>query len=209
MNLNYKRGLIRFWIVASVVWLAAIATLYGDAEAVGFYLGHQYQLLARSPLSWKAALEQERITAIRSQSCRQAHELSCKHRDRAAYAQCIGSDRMARPDQRRSGRFDTLAERILGENEYDELIRERECGMPICDRDAYLRNAKGLFIAAGDSPDNLTAELCDGFRMIEVPRVNWVWISGAVLPIFLLLILWLIGTWIARGFVAAKGRPEK
>ena len=202
MGFNYKRGLFRLWIVASVVWLAAVTAERGNAEAVGFYLSHQYQLFARSPLSWKAALEKERITANRSQACEQAHQMSCEHRDRVAYEQCIG-----RPDVRRSRWQSDSPKR--GENEYDELIRERQCGIPICDRDAYLRNAKGLFIASGDSPDNLTAELCDGFRMIEVPRVNWAWIGGAVLPIFLPLILWLIGTWIARGFVAAKGRPEK
>jgi len=183
VTLNYKQGLFRFWIVASVVWLAVMATLYGDAGAVGSYLGHQYHLYGRSPLSWKAALERERLTEARSQSCRQAHEQSCEHRSDAAYAQCIRSQ--ASP-----------------QNEYD-------CLLPVCDRDAYLRNAKALFIAAGDLPENLTAELCDGLRLIEVPRVNWAWIGGAVLPIFLPLILWFICVWIARCFVGAKRRAER
>lgn len=80
---------------------------------------------------------------------------------------------------------------------------------PICDRDAYLQNAKALFMAAGYPAAGLTAKLCDDFQMIEVPYLNWTAIGVAVLPIFVPLMLWLIGVWIARGLRAASGRPEK
>ena len=217
MRLTYKRGLFRFWVVASAVWLAAVAIMHG--EAIGFYAGFHYHLFDRAP-SWHAALEEKHRTATQSQSCRQAHNLSCKRRNEAAYAQCIRPDRAAQvkklsertklPIAIVERNFDDLSKKYdLSDNEYETLLREKECSIPVCDRDAYLQNAKALFTAAGHPIDRLTVELCDGFRMIEVPYLNWTAISVVVLPIFLPLILWLIGAWIARGFVGAKGRAEK
>lgn len=154
------------------LWIIAsviwlVAFAITHGEAIGFYVGFHYSLFDREA-SWQAALEKKHRNADLSQLCKHAHDSSCVRRDEAAYNQCFRSTK----------------------DEYGCLI-------PICDRDAYTQNAKTLFTAAGFPADRLTAELCDGFQTIEVPYLNWTAIGVAVLPIFLPLILWLIGAWTA------------
>lgn len=180
MALKYKRGLFRLWIVASVVWLAAMASEHG--EAIGFYAGYHYRLFTETP-SWSAALEKKHRTATVLLLCRQAYESSCVRRDDAAVTQCIRA-------------------LIQPHNEYD-------CLVPVCDREVYARNAKALLATVGYPNKGATAQWCDDFQLIKVPSVNWIVVSLVVLPVFVPWLLWLIGAWIVRRFVAARGRPEK
>lgn len=188
MKVNYRRGLFRLWIFASGVWLAAMAITHG--EAIGFYAGFHYDLFARAP-SWQAALEEKQRMATFSQLCKRAHDSSCQRPDEAAYAQCL---RSLPAERSRADRDQGL---FRSRNEYD-------CLMPVCDRDAYLRNAKALFAASGFPTDRLTAQACDEFQFIDVPYLNWMTIGVTVLPILVPLILWVVGTWIARGFIVAR-----
>lgn len=182
MRLSYKRGVFRLWIVASGLWLAIVAVV--NVEGIFYYIGWHYGLFQQEP-SLRAALEKKHQIATASELCKQAYDSACPLlREESAYTECLQSPSPPR-------------------NEY-------ECMIAPCDRTTYLERAKALHVAAGFPIDRLTAESCDDFRLLViVPYLRWTAIVAAILPVFVPWIVWFIGVWIAKGFVAARARPEE
>ncbi len=186
MGANYRRGLLRLWLVATLAWYVAVTV--ANIEPIMFWAGYHGALLSQSESISTALAEKQTHREIR-ESCYAARRSACPF---GSTSEVVEWERSLA-----SGNYQARCEQ--SQEFVDVLIRELDGRGVVAGKADVVSASRASKLKAG--------EACIGFYQMEIPSVSWPDVMGALLFPFLpalLYPLYLVGGWVFKGFKDAS-----
>jgi len=179
-NINYKKGLLRLWLIAIPIWF--IFVLIAEGNSISQWAGYHYSLIKKHETISLAMREKDNVLKIIS-ACKTAEKSVCsEHSNRLSYE---------------------LNDRKITENKLRKCrVSDDYKGVVI----AALKdtNFTGGGVGADDVDNNEMADICASMLYLIIPKFNWAGFIFVVIVPFIFPVIFFVFLWVMKGFKSSS-----